>query len=153
MPSQPHPRWPHRARALTIAALAIAPFVAAFGCGGAAAHTTRLEAARNNPAAQGELRAEEAGNGNVRLMVTAHHLAPPERVASGATVYVVWVRAPVADAHPVNVGAMRPDDKLDGSLETLTTLTDFDVEITAEGSPSVQNPSSAIVFTGHGSLR
>lgn len=137
----------------SLIALASLPLAPLLGCGGAGANTSRLEATHGNPAAQGEIRAENAGNGNVRLRLTAHHLAPPERVASGATVYVVWVRAPVTDARPINVGALRPDEKLEGALETLTTLTDFDVQITAEGSASVQTPSSAVVFTGHGSVR
>lgn len=84
------------------------------------------------------------------MTITAHHLAPPEKVASGATVYVVWVRSPIAGGRPMKIGAIKPDDKLDASLETLTTLPDFDVLITAEASANVVSPSVNTVFTGHG---
>jgi hypothetical protein len=93
------------------------------------------------PAAQGTVKATSTANNNTAIVVEVHHLAPPERVQPGATTYVVWARAPGQDAYQ-NLGALRVDDSLRGTLKTVTPLRSFDVMITAEASPTVMTPSS-----------
>jgi hypothetical protein len=105
------------------------------------------------PAAQGEVLAEPGENGNVRLTLHMRHLAPPEKMTTGATVYIVWVKSTAADGKVQNVGALKPDAALEASLVTMTTLPEFDVMVTAEASASVQNPSGEPLFTGHATAK
>jgi hypothetical protein len=87
------------------------------------------------PAASGEITTTEEGNNhNLRLEIEVKHLAPPEKVEPGATVYVVWVE--VAGATPQNVGSLRVDDDLAGKLDTTTPFHRFNLAITAEREPA-----------------
>jgi hypothetical protein len=108
------------------------------GCGSSTQHI-RMASSPDIPAAQGTLQARETGNGNTALEVDVRHLAPPERVTPGATTYVVWVRND-ANNEVQNVGALRVDANLDGSLKTTTPLRSFHVFITAETVPTATVP-------------
>ena len=67
--------------------------------------------------------------------------APPEKVSSEATTYVVWVR-PGAGGRSQNLGALKVDGDLRGTLSTVTPMRSFDLFITAERSPTVSLPSA-----------
>lgn len=140
-------------RFVSIAVLA----AVAFGCKGSAPEPrtpTPLEASSKMPAAQGDVLAEPGENGNVKLTLHMKHLAPPEKMTTGATVYIVWVKSTAADGKVQNVGALKPDPAtLEASFTTMTTLPEFDVMVTAEASASVQNPSGEPLFTGHTSAK
>jgi len=97
------------------------------------------------PAAQGTARASSADNGNTTLEVQVWHLAPPEKVAAGATTYVVWARED--HGAPQNLGALRVDDDLRGTLKTVTPLHSFAVFITAEPSGTTMSPTNGQLFT------
>ena len=101
----------------------------------------RMVASMDVPAAQGTVKATSTDNGNTALEIEVRHLALPERVQPGATTYVVWARAPGQDAF-YNLGALRVDEDLRGTLKTVTPLRTFDVMITAEASPTAMTPSS-----------
>ena len=92
------------------------------------------------PAAQGTIRATPGENGNTRLRVSVRHLAPPKKVRADATTYVVWVQA--AGGAPQNMGALKVDEDLRGTLTTVTPLTSFEVFITLENAATVQEPSA-----------
>lgn len=97
------------------------------------------------PASEGTVRATAGDNGNTKLNVQVKHLAPPEKMASDATVYVVWIQAP--NASKQNVGALTLNDNLEGTLETLTPHRRFEVTVTPEPSRGVAYPTHDPVFT------
>lgn len=128
--------------------LAMTAFGFALAVAGCASgtRTVRMSTSLDIPAAQGEVKASPAANGNTSLEVEVHHLATPDRVALGATTYVVWARALDQDA-PQNLGALRVDRDLNGTLKTVTPLRSFDVFITAEPSPMTMAPTNSQLFT------
>lgn len=101
--------------------------------------------APQTPAAQGTVVARIAENGNVRLNLEVRHLAPPEKVSPGATIYVVWVQP--QGGPPQNVGALRVDQNLAGRLETTTAHQSFEVFVTAEDMPAVTMPRGIRLLT------
>lgn len=93
------------------------------------------------PAAAGTVEAKSGPNGNVRLNVMVEHLAPPSRLRPGATTYVVWAQLAAQGAAPQNLGALRVNNNLSGSLETVTAMQVFSIFISPEESPLVQSPT------------
>lgn len=102
--------------------------------------TVRMVSSADVPAASGTVKASLTDNGNTALEVEVRHLARPELVQPGATTYVVWARAPGGDAQ--NLGALRVDEDLRGTLRTITPLRSFDVFITAESAATAMRPTS-----------
>jgi hypothetical protein len=127
----------------TIAALAST--LALAGCG-SSTQTVRMSTSPDIPAAQGTVKTSLTDNDNTAIEVEVRHLAPPERVAFGATTYVVWALAPDRDT-PQNLGALRVDEKLRGTLKTVTPLRRFEMFITAEQSPTAQMPTNGELFS------
>lgn len=99
------------------------------------------------PAAEGDLKTEVTDNNNTKVDLTVKHLAPPEKIASGATTYVVWTQPSVAGREPSsneqiqNLGALEIDQQLDGKLSAVTPLHNFQLFVTAEPSAVVTTPS------------
>ena len=120
--------------------IAAAALLAAVGCtkSGTSA-TAQLSASKEIPAAEGVVEASATDNDNTRLRVEVKHLAPVVKVAPDATTYVVWLQ-PLGNGRAVNMGALRVDDDLKGSLEATTPMHAFDVYITAEQSPTTMSP-------------
>ncbi|MEO7966849.1 MAG: hypothetical protein ABIT38_23365, partial [Gemmatimonadaceae bacterium] len=79
-------------------------------------------------------------NGNTKIELAVQHLALPDRVNPGATVYVVWVRATQSNALAQNIGALRVDSDLNGNLSAVTPLHAFELFITAEATQSGSEP-------------
>ena len=123
-----------KSRAICTALLA----VALVGCNSA----TRLRPDERIPAATGTVEAKTGPNGNMRIKVMVEHLAPPSRLRPGATTYVVWAKLGAQDAPPQNLGALRVNDNLSGSLETVTPFQVFSIFLSPEPSPSVQSPTA-----------
>lgn len=103
------------------------------------------------PASQGTISATKADNGNTNVSVRVKHLAPPSKVASDATVYVVWVQA--RNAAKQSVGALRLDSNLEGHLSTVTPHRRFLVMVTPEPSGQVAQPTHEPVFTSDVEVR
>jgi len=87
------------------------------------------------PAATGEVSVKDADNGNVKLEVQVKHMAPPEKVATGASSYVVWLK-PLATGNeneqPQNLGALAVNKDQEGEVNTTTSYRQFDLFVTAE---------------------
>jgi hypothetical protein len=115
----------------------------AAGCAGP---QVRMTVTEEMPAAEGRVKVGEADNENTALEVTVEHLAAPEKIAPEATTYVVWALATGTDSAQ-NLGALRVDDDLKGSLETVTPLRAFEVFITAEASATARSPSTPRLLT------
>jgi anti-sigma-K factor RskA len=92
------------------------------------------------PSAQGRVTLSPGKGDNQKLKVEVKHLAAPERVAEGATVYVVWLQP--EGKSPRNIGVLNVNSKMEGKLETETVYKDFDVFVTAEPLGATTAPSN-----------
>lgn len=115
-------------------------------CGAKQSEPFRFGPSPVTPAAMGEVATSSGPNGNTKLTVDVRHLAPPDRISPGARVYVVWATDLRTGAVATNLGALRVDEALSGRLESVTPLRTFDLEITAEETPTVATPSAASVL-------
>lgn len=127
----------------TTAALGLVLTLAACGSG---PPTVRMTTNPSIPGAQGTVKYSVTDNGNTAIELEVRHLAPPEQVEPGATTYVAWARAPGQDT-PQNLGALRVDEDLRGTLETVTPMQSFDLYITAESSPTASAPTNRELLT------
>lgn len=121
------------------AALAL-PFLAS------CASTYTMTRAEIVPAAEGSIEAKVGDNQNVTLQIVVDSLAPPERLAPGATVYVAWATPAAEGSIAQNIGALRLDAKKKGKLTTVTPHKDFTVTITPEPSPTAPEPTGPTVL-------
>lgn len=112
---------------------------------GCAATPNALQAASSIPAGEGTVQATLGSNGNTDLALRVKHLAPASRMASDATVYVVWIQP--FEAPSQNVGALTLNEDLDGHLETVTPHRRFLVMVTPEPSSLMEKPTHEPVFT------
>ena len=104
-----------------------------------------MHSAAGVPASEGTVKATKGDNDNTIVEVHVKHLAPPAKVASDATTYVVWIKP--MDGALQNVGAMVLDSNLDGGLNTVTPYHRFKLEVTPEPSAAVAQPTHDPVFT------
>lgn len=86
------------------------------------------------------MKASPTENGNTAVEVHVRHLAPPGRLDAAATTYIVWVQA-AGETAPQNLGALRVDEKLRGTLRTVTPFRRFDVFVTPEPGPTAVTPT------------
>jgi len=112
------------------------------GCGST---EQKLQGSNITPAAQGTVVTKVDDNNNTNMEVTVKHLAPAQRVLTGATNYVVWVQ-PEGSAFFQNVGALQVDKNLDGSHKTTVPYKNFKVMVTPEMSTMTQTPVGPAVF-------
>lgn len=126
-------------------AMLIATGIAAFSCAGS--RDFRLTTSPDIPAAQGTATIVTTDNANTKIDLTVEHMASPERVAPGSTVYIVWVRGNESGAQPQSLGALRVDDNLKGSISALTPLRAFDLYVTAEPSQMATVPTGKTLLS------
>ena len=100
----------------------------------------RLTSSPDIPGAQSTAKVSTTDNGNTQIDLIVEHLASPERVDPGASVYVVWVRGHEAEAQSQNLGALKVDDNEKGSISATTPLRSFDLYVTAEASQQSSVP-------------
>jgi hypothetical protein len=118
------------------------PFPVVAGC---AENPQMMAASGRTPAAEGTVSTEKGDNGNTVAHVRVKHLAPPARLASDATTYVVWVKA---GHDPIqNMGALTVDADLTGEIEFTTPHQIFRVTITPESTPTTTQPMNRPVFS------
>jgi len=123
----------------------IAVGIAAFSCAGS--RVLNLTASPDIPGAQGTATISATDDANTKIDLTVEHLASPERVAPGTTVYIVWVRGNESGALPQSLGALRVDDHLKGRISGMTALRDFELYITAEPSQMSTAPTGKTVLS------
>lgn len=92
------------------------------------------------PAAEGSARFAPTKNDNTSVDLRVKHLARPEKLTPPASSYVVWTKA-TKDAEAQNIGALKVDKDLSGSLQTETPLHSFELLITAEPTGQAQEPT------------
>jgi len=108
--------------------------------------TWRLAGGPQAPAAEGVVKTKIGKNGNTQLQIRVRHLAPPDKVATDAHLYLVWVQGITPETSLQNMGVLRVDKNLNGILETVTPLRRFDVIITPEAEATLQSPTNAPVL-------
>lgn len=109
------------------------------------AMTQPMKGSDASPASQGTLAVARGASGNTALTVRVKHLAPADKLANDASVYVVWVEP--EGAPPQNVGVLSVNKDLQGSLSTITPYRRFKVMVTPEKSGEVSAPEHDEVFT------
>ncbi len=107
--------------------------------------TQSMHSSASVPASEGTVSVSKGENDNTNITIEVKHLAPPPKMASDATVYVVWIQP--MDNTMQNVGAMILDDNLTGTLNTVTPHRRFKVLVTPEPSGKVAYPTHEPVFT------
>ena len=129
-------------RGVLVGALALA----SAACGGPLRYSVR-----GTPRAAGADADVEAhvnrGQSNTRLEVRATNLPPPDRVAAGSTMFVVWQRRN-ASSQWSRVGTLEfnPGSRV-GELHGVTVPeTSFELQITAEMNATPGSPSQNVVF-------
>jgi hypothetical protein len=113
--------------------------LAATGC--SSTQKTPLVPTAQNPAALGTVETKRTDNQNTEVALQVQHMAPPNKIAGDAKVYVVWAKPLVGGGEPQNVGAMIVGKDRTGELKTKTPLQRFDLLVTPEPSGIVSQPS------------
>ena len=90
------------------------------------------------PAAEGTVSVRKDSNQNTDLTIEVKHLAPADRLAVGASTYVVWLAPQGGTKKPQNLGSLAVNKNLNGKLTIITPHQSFDLFVTAE--PSVNTP-------------
>jgi hypothetical protein len=121
----------------------VGPVVA--GCAGPS--QVRLTGNPDIPGAEGIVTTSTTDNGNTKLDISVKHLAPPERVEPGASVFMVWVRGLESGAQAVSQGALVVNSDLSGQIVTVTPLRSFELFVTPESSQSVTAPTGKTLLS------
>jgi hypothetical protein len=108
--------------------------------------TAALQASPKVPAAEGTVSVQDGDNGNYKVALNVKHMAPPDKVATGASSYVVWLRPLASDNQnqaqtAQNMGALTVNNDLEGNLTTVTPYRQFDLFVTAEPAPNSTAPT------------
>lgn len=124
-----------------LALLAVGPLAA--GCGGARQFTMR--GTQRDPGADGQLQVERIDGGNQLLTFTGRNMTPPDRLGSGLTRYVLWVRTASSPA-TLEANLQYDPDSRTGRATATTPHQRFTVLITAERAAETSTPSDVVVF-------
>jgi hypothetical protein len=106
----------------------------------------RLTNTGTAPAAEGKIITDNDRNGNTGIDIEVKHMATPQSLTPARQTYLVWVQPRGKD--PELLGALRVNEKLEGSLKAATTYKTFDVIITAEDNVKPDTPSSTVILKG-----
>jgi len=96
------------------------------------------------PSAAGRVQVSHDKNGNSVVNVRVYHLADPAQLAPPKAGYVVWEQPKGMPAK--NLGQLKVDHDLNGSLSATTVDKNFDVFVTAEDNPHGDVPSGPEVL-------
>ena len=132
-------------RPIPVIALTFVGMLAFSQAGCASAPKQTMASSRANTSGQGTVEAKAGPNDNTQIEVRVKHLSDPARVASDASVYVVWIQPRNAEIQ--NVGALRLDADLVGELNTTTPHRAFTLSVTPEPSARMAAPTHGAVFT------
>ncbi|RZA08858.1 MAG: hypothetical protein EOP11_03580 [Proteobacteria bacterium] len=80
------------------------------------------------------------------MRLKVEHLARPEALGTEAKTYVVWVQDSATGEHVQNLGALKVNDSLKGSIRALTPLKRFDIFVTPEPMATAESPSGERVL-------
>ncbi len=106
-----------------------------------AARKFPLTAAAIVPAARGDVEVDHDNNGNTKLKMKAEYLSPPDALTPPANVYIVWIQERGGSVGPQAQGQLKVDKNRKASFETVTSVKNFDLFVTAEQDPTVKAPT------------
>jgi hypothetical protein len=135
-------RFNHSGAAIALAFVTLAALAA--GCGGP--RTYNVRGSQRDPGADAQLQIERIDGGNHLLTFSASNMTPPERLGSGYTRYVLWVRQGSAAAQMEANIAYDPESRT-GRATATTPHQRFTVMVTAERATETGTPSDAVIFT------
>ena len=115
----------------------------------AAAATLPMESSPEIPAAEGRVHMKLARNQNTQIDLVVKHLAPPDRIAPGTSVFIVWVRGLPLGSKPQSMGALRVNKDLGAKMRFVTALKAFDLFLTCEAIQTVVEPSGKELLPVH----
>jgi hypothetical protein len=117
-------------------------------CGGPLKY--KIASSQKAPGADAIIKADISKDQHLtRLNVDAMNLAPPERVAPGTRIYIIWTRKN-AEAQWARAGNLRYDAAgRQGLFEGTVPEVDFDMQITVEKDDNAASPSTDMVFSQH----
>jgi hypothetical protein len=131
-----------RILAFVLALVAVAAIAA--GCGGGA-RSFALRGTPRDPGADAELQVERIDGGNYLLTFSGRNMSPPDRLGSGLTRYILWVRTGSAPATMEAVLQYDPGSRT-GRATATTPHQRFTVLVTAERAQEAGTPSEFVVF-------
>lgn len=111
--------------------------------------TVEMAASEQIPAAQGEIRVNDAGNNNTQVELSIDHLAPPQKIDPQATTFMVWAKPTAGLRRAQPLGALVVDKDLSGKLTATTPYRNFEVFVTAETSSQIEDPSGERLLWGN----
>lgn len=112
---------------------------------GDSAKKVSMTPGKEDPAAHGTVAVKTGHNGNTRVDITTDALAQPSALTPPANTYVVWFQPNGQDAR--DMGALRVNNKLHGTLDTTSPYRAFKVFITAENEPNPTKPHGPRVLS------
>jgi hypothetical protein len=124
--------------------LALALSISSAGCGGGS-HSYDVRGTQRDPGADAHVQVENIEGGNHLITITVRNLTPPDRLGSGNTAFVVWIRQEGGATSMVSGLAYQPDQRT-GRATATTPAAHFTLLITAERSTQVTQPSDFVVF-------
>jgi hypothetical protein len=113
------------------------------GCGGARSYAVR--GSQRDPGADAQVQVETIDGGNQLITFSGRNMTPPDRLGSGLTRYVLWVRTASAPAQMEANIAYRPDSRTATATAT-TPHQRFTVLVTAERAQETSTPSDTVIF-------
>lgn len=119
--------------------------LAAVGCGGGV-WTYPVEGTPRDPGAEGTIQVERIEGDSRLVTLSLRHLAPPGRLGSGLTTFVVWLR----DVHGRSIEASVIEysaGSRTGRATATTSMPSFTVLVTAEQDAHAAQPSAIVVFS------
>lgn len=112
---------------------------------GDSAKKVSMTPGQEDPAAHGTIAVKTGHNGNTQVHITTKALAQPSALTPPENTYVVWFQP--QGQNPQEAGALKVDNGLKGSLDTVTPHRRFKVFITAEKEPNPTKPHGPTVLT------
>jgi hypothetical protein len=103
-----------------------------------------MTAASIVPGARAEVEIGTDKNGNTSLKMRVQHLANLENLTPRAAAYVIWLQERGGSSE--NMGQLKVDKNLKAGFDTVTTLKNFDMFVTAEQDVRVKSPSGPEVL-------
>jgi hypothetical protein len=132
------------ARLLAVLALSLSLALTGAGCGGGS-RTFDVRGTQRDPGADARVQVERIEGGNHLITISVTNLTPPDRLGSGNSTFLVWVRQEGGSTALGSQLAYQPDSRT-GRATLTTPATHFTLMITAERNAQAASPSEFVVF-------
>lgn len=120
----------------------------ALGLLSACATSTRYKMTTNDQLAHGAtgiVSVVPTEGNNTKMRVNIKHLYPADKIRTGATNYILWVKPEGAGTYQ-NIGALQVDNNLQIEYATTVPFSSFNLIVTPEMGNSIQTPTGRAIF-------